>query len=130
MLVTGVSGAPLSAVVRKVASSAGAALASNATAGSVSETRFSLNPFATGISWAHTHNALQSSTRLTAIVFIHSSPCASHLLMRTTRGIQPQQSRNCLCFCAFLQLLFFMLLCGVTRGSSHTSTGRLFDPLW
>src|SRR5215217_5749406 len=78
MLVTGVSGAPLSAVVRKVASSAGAALASNATAGSVSETRFSLNPFATGISWAHTHNALQSSTRLTAIVFIHSSPYANH----------------------------------------------------
>jgi hypothetical protein len=41
MLVTGVSGAPFSAVVRKVASSAGAPLASNATAASVSATRFS-----------------------------------------------------------------------------------------
>src|SRR5215213_3413033 len=70
--VTGVSGAPFSAVVRKVASSAGAPLASNATAASLSDTRFSFKLSGTGgcSCCAFTSKALNKTARQAAIILM------------------------------------------------------------
>src|SRR5215217_7229290 len=65
MFVTGVSGAPVSAVVRKVASSAGVPFPSNATAASVSGIRFSIKlSTGGGVSCALTQVVLTSSKYL------------------------------------------------------------------
>src|ERR1051325_649404 len=71
MFATGVSGAPLSAVVRKVASSAGVPLPSKATAASVNGLRFSIKLSTGGVgSCALTQRAPTIINKLTAIVFI------------------------------------------------------------
>jgi hypothetical protein len=66
--VTGVSGAPFNAVVRNVASSAAAPLASNATAAAVSATRCSFKPPV--ISCALANNALHTIIKPATIIFI------------------------------------------------------------
>src|SRR6185369_15852366 len=66
--VTGVSGAPLSAVVLSVPSSAGAPLASKATAASVNGMRFSIK--LSVACCALTQKALHSRTKLIANIFM------------------------------------------------------------
>jgi hypothetical protein len=70
MFVTGVSGEPFRAVVLKLASSAGAPLASSATAASASGTRFSFKVLSGAISCALVNKTLQSMTMLAANIFI------------------------------------------------------------
>src|SRR5437868_10573234 len=86
MFVTGASGAPLSDVVRKVASSAGVPFASNATAASLKGTRFSIKTLAGGgacCCCALTHIALTKTIIPAANLFMNSSPSfADHCIQQ------------------------------------------------